>query len=407
VDRPERDALRGVVFAKQFPNPAESLRGSFVAEQVLATREHVDWRVIAPVPWVPHALASSLGKAYVRGDGDLEGISVMRPRYPVLPRRGLYSLVAPTVARAARRSFESVLAEHKPDFVHVHALYPSGAALRRLVGPVRLPYVVTIHGSDLYSNLVRPRWEDELRTVVSRAAAVVCVSSSLYRDAIARIGADPKRTTVIPDMYDDSSFTYVHRPQRSAPTRFISVGRLVKVKGHDVLIHSFAAAVRKGLNATLTLVGDGPQRIHLKELADAEGVADRVSLMGAIEPNKLSDALASSDVFVLPSRREGFGVVLIEALATGLPAIATCSGGPEDIIQDGDGILIAPDDEAALARALLEIASAINTFDGQTIATRARDRFSRAAVSLDLVDLYHAVVEERVEEHLRSGVTHA
>ncbi|HZL04583.1 MAG TPA: hypothetical protein VFE45_04050, partial [Coriobacteriia bacterium] len=92
--QPSQPRLVGITFAKQFPNPAEPLRGVFVAEQIRATRGAVDWRIIAPVPWAPRWLARGFGQPYVRGADRLDGIRVDRPRYPVLPKRLLYTTVA-------------------------------------------------------------------------------------------------------------------------------------------------------------------------------------------------------------------------------------------------------------------------------------------------------------------------
>lgn len=393
ADRPA--PLQGVTFAKQFPNPSESLRGLFVAEQVRATGGDVAWRVIAPVPYIPRWLARILGKPFVHGDDTSDGVVVMRPRYAVLPRRLLYTTVARSMALGARRAWHDALAGHRPEFVHVHALYPSGAALRRLVRGTGVPYVVSIHGSDLYTNLTKPAWAEEVRGVLHDAAAVVCVSESLARDAIALAGADATRTVVIPDAYDEALFTYHEREAHAGPVRLISVGRLVPVKGHDVLVCAFASAVRDGLDATLDIVGGGPERARLEALVRAEGVADRVRLLGPLGESALRDALHAADAFVLASRREGFGVVIVEALATGLPVLATRSGGPVDIVGDRDGMLVEPDDVPAFASALVTLAAELGGFDRAEIATRVACRYSRPTIGRQLVDLYRAVVDHR------------
>ncbi|MBA4371097.1 MAG: hypothetical protein C0418_05930, partial [Coriobacteriaceae bacterium] len=387
---------RGVTFAKQFPNPAEPYRGLFVAEQVAATSRAVEWRVIAPVPWVPRVLADRLGKAYVKGDEERGGVPVAHPRYPVLPRRMLYSSVAPAMARAARPAFERARSAHQPQFVHAHALYPSAAAALRLAGPARLPLVVSVHGSDLYSNLARPAWREELERVVDRAAAIVCVSASLARDVVEALGADPAKVLVVPDTYDAETFRITERPARERRgTRLVAVGRLVDVKAHDVLLSAFTRLVREGHELKLTIVGEGPLRAELEQRAMGTGVDRRVTFAGALSGEELARTLAEAHLFVLPSRREGFGVALIEAMATGLPAVATRSGGPEDIVGEGDGVLVEPDDPAALAAGIAAVLARLERYDGAAIAQRVLMRFGPEVVGTRLVQVYREVLAHR------------
>lgn len=397
--------LAGITFAKQFPNPAEPLRGLFVADQVSATADAVDWRVISAVPYIPRALAGPLRKLYIKGEGDFAGIRVDRPRYPVLPRRMLYSTVAPAIAASAAGAFERAVSSGAA-FVHVHDLYPSGAAVRRLAAKHRLPVVVTIHGSDLYTNLAKPRWAAEVRAVIAAADAVIGVSSALAADAVELAGCDPAKLCVVPNTYDDRRFTYTERDAAAdRPVQFISVGRLVPVKGHDLLIDAFADAVAGGLDAELTIVGGGPERTALERLAAMRAVAARVRFTGALGGDELASAVSAADAFVLPSRREGFGVVLIEALATGMPAIATRSGGPEDIMGDGDGLLIAVEDRDGLAAAMTAVAGSLHAWDGRAIAARVRKRYGSQSVGERLVSVYRSVLEGTdVCEGLRYGV---
>jgi len=398
------ERLAGVTFAKQFPNPAEPLRGVFVAEQIRATCADVDWRIIAPVPWAPSWLARMLGKPYVRGGSRFEGIPVARPRYPVLPKRLFYATVAPAMAWSSRAAFATARAEGAR-FVHAHALYPSAAAARRLTATSGVPLIVSVHGSDLYTNLERPSWAAEVRAAIASAAAIVCVSPSLARDVVALAGADPLRVTVIPDTYDDTRFVYGERsPAAGRSPRLVSVGRLVPVKGHDVLVRAFGSAVRAGLDANLEIIGDGPERARLEAIVVEQGLVERVRFSGALADDALVQALGRADAFVLPSRREGFGVALVEALATGLPALATRSGGPEDIVGPGDGLLVPPGDETALAEGLAALGRSLDTYDRLAIATRAAERFSSASVGQYLVSVYRAVLAgEPVPEAVGRG----
>lgn len=384
----------GVIFAKLFPNDDEPFRGIFVAEQMRAMADRIDWAVVAPVAWVPQWVARALGKSYVRGERVIDGSLVMWPRYPVLPKRWLYATVAPAIAWTARRAFQRARARTNATFVHVHDLYPSGAAARRLCERAGLPYVLTVHGLDLYSNLENPRWRREIVSAGRGARAVICVGSRLASDSIAELGLDPSRVVVIPNTYDVARFSHVSRV-RGPVVRILSVGRLSHEKGHDVLLRAFARMAVGGAPVRLMLVGDGPERRALESLAQELGIASSVEFTGVLLDEALAAEMRAADLFVLPSRSEGFGVALIEALATGLPVVATRSGGPQDIVQGGDGVLVEPGDVAALAEGLSEVVGGLYEFDSRAIADRAALRFSPEAVSAMLVGVYEAVLAER------------
>ncbi|MDI6843787.1 MAG: glycosyltransferase [Anaerosomatales bacterium] len=382
---------RGVLLSKSFPNAAEPIRGLFVAEQMRATADVVAWSVVAPVPFVPRALAGVLGEPYVKGPERLDGVIVRHPRYPTAPRRLTHGTIPAAIALTARKAFVEASREVDAQFVHAHELFTGGGAARRLCGSAGLPFVVTAHGQDLYSNLGRPSWRREVELAVQAAAAVVCVSSRLAEDVVRLAGADPSKVVVVPNTYDVARFRYLERHRAGAP-RFVSVGRLVPEKGHDVLIDAFASVAAAVDGAQLTIVGDGARRAELEERARRLGLAGRVRFTGALSGEALVAELSQADVFVLPSRSEGFGVVLVEAMATGLPVVATKCGGPEDIVDASTGVLVEVDDVADLARGMLELTEHLERFDGAAIARRAAERFSPEAVGERLVRVYEDVV---------------
>ena len=168
------------------------------------------------------------------------------------------------------------------------------------------------------------------------------------------------------------------RPARSLtdPLRLIAIGRLVPTKGHDTLLRALGRLAREGVDARLELVGSGPERAALEALAREEGVADRVALRGAVGFAEVIDALESADVFCLAPRLlpghppDGIPNVIAEAMALGVPVVATRVSAIPELVRDGvDGRLVEVDDAAAFARALGELAA----------DPALRARFARAA----------------------------
>jgi len=387
--------LTGIAFSKQFPNSAESLRGLFVAEQVRATSYAVSWSVIAPAPYTPRFLSRVLPRPYVSRGSRFGDLDVQHPPYHVLPRRIGYRTVGREMARGARRTFGEAVRNTHPTFVHIHTLYPAGAAGRILAREHELPYIVTIHGSDLYSNMKRPAWVARLRRVVDDAAAIVCVSDSLAQDAIAMVGARPERTLVIPNSFDASTFSPRPKSLRVRPT-LLTVGRLVDVKGHRFLIEAVAALVSAYPELALRIAGEGPERRALQARAAELDIADHVEFLGNLTPDRLSEEYHRADLFVLPSVREGFGVVVVEALASGTPVVATRSGGPESILCAQCGELVAPGDAGELASGISRALSRAGEFDPDALSSYVGERYGSGVVGARLVKLYEEVAAGRM-----------
>jgi glycosyltransferase involved in cell wall biosynthesis len=148
------------------------------------------------------------------------------------------------------------------------------------------------------------------------------------------------------------------------------------------------SAVRPG--ARLVIVGEGPDEPALRTLAHECGVAERVEFTGALSPAGVRERMWQANAFVLASAFETFGVVLVEALATGIPIISTRSGGAEDIVEPDCGVLVDQDDDAGLGDAMVAVAS--GSFSEQRLRDRARDRFSFEKVTEDLLAVYRRLL---------------
>jgi glycosyltransferase involved in cell wall biosynthesis len=198
------------------------------------------------------------------------------------------------------------------------------------------------------------------------------------------------RPVIIPNLCDEHLF-YPRSERAAGPFRFLTVGGLVEGKGMDTLLDGIAGFVARGGDALFTIVGVGPLEAQLRDQCTRLGLDGIVEWRGAVPRSELPDVFRSADAFVLPSQHESFGVVFIEALATGIPVIATRCGGPEEIVTDDDGLLIPVDDPQALALSMEQIAT--SAFDSSRIRERFLSRFSGTVVSAQIRGLYDAVLE--------------
>jgi glycosyltransferase involved in cell wall biosynthesis len=181
------------------------------------------------------------------------------------------------------------------------------------------------------------------------------------------------------------------QPRVSAPFTFYAQAHLTPRKGFDLLIRAFATRFRGDRTCRLVIGGGGAIRADLEALAASTGVQSQVTFLGAIPRDVVRDSMWAANCFVLPSHAENFGVVLIEALSTGLPVISTRCGGPEDIITDEVGLLLRPGDEQGLAEALWTMRNR-PAYAPEAVRTYAVARFGYAAVGARLRDYYRGVI---------------
>lgn len=212
------------------------------------------------------------------------------------------------------------------------------------------------------------------RRYLATVDGVVC-NSAATRDAVAALGVDPEATVVAPPAGDrfDPAIDDVDIASRAAslggaadgsgddpgpvPLRVAFVGNIEPRKGLDTLVEGIA---RADAAVDLTVVGRAVDEGHVadvRRLVGERGLGDRVSFAGRLSDAELADVLRESHVLAVPSRYEGFGIVYLEGMSFGLPAIASLAGGANETVTDGEtGVLVDPDDPAAVARALTEFA---------------------------------------------------
>ena len=398
--------MRIIVVPSWFPSPQAPLSGIFFAEQTELLASHapsLDVHVFA-VPRRNYELAARRPLEAVRvlaawWRADKHDVKVAAPNYAVhgfetltwtdhvahgglLHEAGRMAEVAKTIER-----------ERGPiDLVHAHVSYPGGFVAAELARTLGVPLVVSEHMSpfpfvDLCSADGIPR-ADVLAPI--RSASRVTAVSRAHAQSIERFVDRP--IDVMPNFIDETRFSSAgHAPH--VPFRFLSVGHLVPQKGFDILLRALRLCLDQGVPVHLSVVGEGYQGEELRTLAAELGVTDSVDWLGAPDRGDMPAIYRDANAFVLASRHESFGVVVIEALASGLPVVATRCGGPEEIITEESGMLVPPEDPSALAMAMTAMAR--RHYDADTIRGYFDRTYSAAAVVPRLLELYESVLGER------------
>lgn len=275
------------------------------------------------------------------------------------------------------------------DVVHTHntrpLLYSAPAARLAGVGAV----VHTRHGQRLGAS----RRQTALFNLACRwVDRVVSVSSDSTELARAQ-GIAPRRLLTVPNGIDLASLPF-REHRANGPVVF--VGRLSPEKNVDILLHAIALLRERGSNPSVILAGDGPERARLESLRATLRLTDNVHFIGAI--SDVPALLNSAGILVLPSRSEGISLALLEAMACGVPVLATRVGGSVEVIEDGvSGSLVASDDPEALADAVDRLLS--DPAHARALAAAGRDRVERHFNVRDMVrryeSLYVSILEGR------------
>jgi glycosyltransferase involved in cell wall biosynthesis len=406
-DREER--LRVLVVSGLYPRPDDDTCGQFVHRQVVALRDRgLDARVLSPVarPLVPFpdGAGREVGSTHPEARR-IDGVPVVYAPYRHVPHALSARLEAALFLRSLREHAESVFSDG-PDVVHGFWLFPMGYGSARLAEELGLPSVVTALGSDVHTYPERHRGTERLsRSALRRADLSLAVSRDLERQ-MRRLADAPVRTDVVYNGLDSERF---HPPEDRASTRrrlglpgegrgICFVGRLVEEKGTRELMEAFGRLARTRSDLWLSVVGDGPLEDEVRGWARKERFSGRVFVPGRVPQEEVAEWMRAADLFTLPSYAEGLPNVVMEAMACGLPAVATDVGGISEIDDDRRALRLVPPRQVEPLVAALE-----TTLDGGrelreavvAASRRVRERFTWERTARRLHEHYAGLVQRR------------
>ena len=280
----------------------------------------------------------------------------------------------------------------RPDVIIANTWSPCGWAARLAARLANVPLFIVAHGLDVREPLARPATR-RLELATLRACTTVLAVSHYTKAVLVYAGLPPDRVRIVANGVDCARFSpklsgsKTWRTRLNLPCRqlIITVARLMPHKGHATVLEALALLVARGYDPGYLIVGDGPERAALEQLAAARDLQGRVRFLAAVTENELPLAYAAADVLAMPSvpapdgSVEGFGIAYLEGSAAGLPVIGCSGSGAEDAIVDGGtGWLIPPGDSTALAEklALLADRPLENQLLGAAGRVRAANEFS-------------------------------
>ena len=345
--------MKVLIISHMYPSTFNSMAGIFVHQQVKTLKEKgIEVKVISPVPLAPFPL-NLISKKWARYreipyKTNIEGIDVYYPRYLEFPKGIMFHRSGFFMAKGIKRIINKVYKEFKFDLIHSHVAVPDGYAGMILNKEFKVPHVVTIHGQDFQNTISRNiNCKKALFNVLNHIDKIITVSNKLKnvvkdenfynKIEVVNNGIDKDYISV-----DKIQENYIEKNRINKNLiKILSVSNLKETKGIHINLKAIAKLKEIYSNISYDIIGDGEYRGKLEELIKELGLEDNVSFLGKLEHKEVIDIMKQYDIFSLPSYKEGFGMVYIEAMAQGIPVIGVKGEGIEDAIENGvNGFLV-------------------------------------------------------------------
>ena len=325
----------------------------------------------------------------------IDGIEVYYPRCLTLGNKGEQYLGGRLLAGAALPIARRLHKERRFDIVHAHMLPRDGHAGMLVAKALGIPFALTVHGTDIFHYFIPGKTPWARNQMIAREADALMAVSSLLMSRVKPYRGEGKISRIVPNGVD---LSLVPEVTENVPRTVISVGTLKARKCMDRTLEAFARLADEYPDAKLTIVGIGEMEQQLKDRIAELNLCDRVEMTGGLPHEQVLERMAKSDLFVLPSWGEGYGIVYIEAMAAGCISVGAVGEGIEDTIADGEnGFLVPAGDIDAIERVMRSVFQSREAYDslrakGQCDAkqlTWARNAQTVEAIYLEAIDRFN------------------
>jgi len=378
------DRLKVAVVPAWYPRDGQPMHGIFVQDQVRAVARTNDVVVI-----VDDGPRRALRGGAVLQESVERGIRTIRVEYPA----GSKQLATFGYIRGVLAALRGLRREGwRPDIVHAH-IYYVGLVAQLAKLRYRAPVAVSEHSSHFLLGTLNKA--DRVRAWLAFSLAdVVCPVSRVLQTAIQDLNVRA-RFEVVPNPIDLSVFRPTPLPTSKPPQALVVAG-LDSVKGIPNLLAAVASLAAAGRDFQVNVVGDGPERAAYERLTCASGLAERVVFHGYQQRDAVAGFLRNAHFLVVPSRAETFGVVMLEALSAGRPVVATDVGVASEVLTEASGMVVAPEDSHALARAIDHMLDNYAHYSPAALAAPVASQFSYDAVAGRWEDVYRGAMSRPI-----------
>lgn len=379
--------MKILFIAAWYPNKNHPTAGTFVKEHAKAVSKIGDEVII---------LYCEKGRSPLKGPyAVLETIedsihTIRISYYPTTFRTINYLVYLGSILNV---SWKLIRFGFKPEIIHAH-IYEAGVPAALVSKIFRIPLVVTEHSTEFPRKKLKGLKVLQAKFAYKWAKVILPVSISLQR-AIQEYGIKAS-FKVVPNVVDNSIFYFSPFARKKSQLKHLLVVSLLDIshkKGIPHLLSALGQLRQSREDWCLDIIGDGPVRAEYERLTLSLGIDDKVTFHGVKSKKEVADFMQRADIFVLPSLWENSPCVLLEAMASGLPIVATRTGGIPEFIDQEIGVLVPPGDSDKLAEALLRMIESLPKYDRAVIAKKA-DKYRPEAVGRLIHSVYESCVSK-------------
>lgn len=360
-------------------------RGSFVTEQAVALAKRGHDVVVAVFDRDSQCSPLAIRRT------DEHGLSHIRISVPS-PLHRLIGFYAP---RLLAWRLSEIIDSEAPDVVHAHAVRPAGVIARLALEGRKIPWCITEHSAPLEAFWKTCHGYRQIDTAYGAAHGLFGVSDSLTNGMRALFPEGAEHAMTLYNGIDTELFRVSNKRENGAIARLLFVGELSERKGVSDLLKALKN-LPKETNWNLSLVGEGRRAAEYRAEAEHLQIASRLDWLGTVPREAMPQVYQSHDLLVVSSLAETFSLVSAEALACGLPVVATRCGGPEEILGPLGLPLVVPGDPMALSVAIQEMLGRLDAFDRAAAAISIEARFSMANLAAKLDAIYNRMLQELI-----------
>lgn len=358
-----KKSINLLLITNLFPNPIDPTRGIFTLQLVKKLKLFYNVTIISPLPWFPKLSIFRIFKKWhsfslIPENYSIEGIDVYSPRYFMIPfvSEPFHGIL---MFFGLFRMFLKLEKKSHFDIINTHWLYPDGVSSSWIARIRKLPIVLSALGSDINVLMKQLTKKIQILDAVNKSSAIITVSSDL-KNILLQEGIPDNKITVIKNGVDTDIFfprkKYECLEILSLPADkkiILFVGRLDKIKGVIYLIDAVDKIIRQRDDLMLIVIGEGPLRSSYINTVMERNLQNNVKFIGGKAHHEIAIWMGACDIFCLPSIKEGCPNVVLEALASGRPVVASKVGGIPEIVNEKNGVLVEPENSQNLSKALI------------------------------------------------------
>lgn len=284
-----------------------------------------------------------------------------------------------------------------PDIIHAHSVFHAGICAQYLSGKYHIPMVITEHLTAYIMGYITSNTDLNIaRNIFSTSATSIIVSHNFKNNLETHLNLPSSTFKVIHNLVNDMFLINFKRKTYNVNDTFLFFTNsfLLPRKQIDLIIEAVRILTDKHYNIHLTIGGDGPEELKLKNLARDLGIADKITFTGKLFRDEVKSELDHCHAFVLASRYETFGVVLIESLACGRPVVTTNSGGPTDFVTPNQGIIVQEHTPESLSKGMESIINNYSIYNQENLSLYCKERFSEDNIIGQIINVYKSILHQ-------------